>query len=191
MAIRPVRLLGDPILRTRCEPVKRVRSPAVRVVADDLQDTLQSLKQRHGFGRGLAASQIGAPIRVIYLETDKPWFLINPEIVDVGTHDFLVWDDCFSIPGLVVRVQRAYHIKVSYLDMAGHTQVIEADGELAELLQHEIDHLDGVLIVDRPSGLDPFCFREEWEKLYEATDRYGPPALRAEITAEQFSPIAH
>jgi peptide deformylase len=189
MAVRPVRLLGDPILRSRCEPVKYVRSPAVRVVADDLQDTLRSLKARHGFGRGLAAPQIGAPLRILYVEIDQPWFLINPEIVDIGTRDFQVWDDCFSIPDLFVRVQRAYTVRVSYLDLAGREQTVEAQGDLAELLQHEIDHLDGILTVDRPVGLDPFCLRQEWKKYY--TNRCGSPALRAEVTAEHFSPIAH
>lgn len=188
MAIRPVRLLGDPILRTRCEPVKRVRSPAVRVVADDLQDTLRHLQSEHGFGRGLAAPQIGAPLRIIYIETDKPWFLVNPEIVDVGTQDFLVWDGCFSIPDLLVRVQRSYRIKVSYADLSGREQTIEAEGELAELLQHEIDHLDGVLTVDRPVGLDPFCLRNEWRKVYTPEERYSPPSPRAEVTGEHFIP---
>ena len=178
MAIRPVRLLGDPILRARCEPVKNVRSPAVRVVADDLQDTLRHLKQEHGWGRGLAAPQIGAPMRIIYVETDEPRIMINPEIQDIGTYDFLVWDDCFSVPDLLVQVQRAYHVQVTYTDLAGKPQTIEAEGEMAELLQHEIDHLDGVLNVDRPVGLDPFCFREEWERNYAEQGRYGEPTPR-------------
>ena len=181
MAVRPVRQLGDPILRARCELVKALRSPAVRVVADDLQDTLRDLKAVHGWGRGLAAPQIGAPLRVVYLETPKPCFLVNPEIVDIGTEDFTVWDDCFSIPDLFVRVQRAYHVRVAYSDLAGRQHEIDADGDLAELLQHEIDHLDGVLMVDRPTGLDPFCLREEWEKHYAGSGRYGEPQARETV----------
>jgi peptide deformylase len=181
MAIRPVRLLGDPILRARCEPVNKVRSPAVRVVADDLQDTLRDLKQQHGKGRGLSAPQIGAPMRVVYIETDRPWFLVNPEIVDIGTRDFAVWDDCFSIPGLRVRVQRSYRVQVAYTDLAGRGHTVDAEGELAELLQHEIDHLDGVLIVDRPTGLDPFCLEAEWQKHYASEGRCGEPALRETV----------
>lgn len=178
MAIRPVRLLGDPILRALCDPVRAVRSPAIRVVTDDLQDTLRDLRRRHGMGRGLAGPQIGAPLRVVYVEVDEPWLLINPEIVDVGTHDFLVWDDCFSIPGLMVRVQRAHRIKVRYVDAVGKSQMVEAEGALAELLQHELDHLDGVLIVDRPAGLDPFCLREEWDKHYAHEGRLSEPIER-------------
>jgi peptide deformylase len=178
-----VRLLGDPILRARCELVKKPRSAAVRVVADDLQDTLRALKQEHRRGRGLAAPQIGAPMRLIYLETDRPWFLVNPEIIDIGPEDFAVWDDCFSIPGLLVRVQRAHSVTVSYHDLAGNTHTIDAEGDLAELLQHEIDHLDGVLMIDRPAGLDPFCLREEWEKHYAADGRYGEPIPRETVHA--------
>jgi peptide deformylase len=189
MAVRPVRQLGDPILRARCEPVKHVRSPAVRIVADDLQDTLRHLREAQGRGRGLAAPQIGAPIRLIYIEADEPWFLVNPEIVDIGTQDFLVWDDCFSMPHLLVRVQRAYGIKLTYYDLTGKEQTVEAEGTLAELLQHEIDHLDGVLMVDRPVGLDPFCLRSEWEKHYAAEGPYSEPQSRSMITGEHPIPI--
>lgn len=178
MAVRAIRLLGDPVLRAECEPIAKPRSAAVRMVADDLQETLGELKSRFGMGRGLSAPQIGAPLRIIYLEIDKPWFLVNPSVIDIDTDDFWVWDDCFSIPNLLVRVQRAYHIRVSYQDIKGKSHTIDASGDLAELLQHEIDHLDGVLTVDRPFGLDPFCLREEWNKHYAHEGRYGEPALR-------------
>ncbi len=178
MAVRPVRRLGDPILRSECEPIQHPQSAAIRIVADDLQETLRDLRQRHGMGRGLAAPQIGAPLRLIYIETSQPSFLINPEIVEIGTEDFLVWDDCFSIPHLLVRVQRAYRIEVSYQDLSGRIHTLDAEGPIAELLQHEIDHLDGVLTVDRATGLDPFCVREEWNKNYAAEGRYSKPIPR-------------
>jgi peptide deformylase len=122
-------------------------------------------------------------MRLIYLEIDKPCFLVNPEIVDIGTRDFAVWDDCFSIPDLLVRVQRAYRVKVTYVDLAGRKHTVDAEGELAELLQHEIDHLDGVLMVDRPEGLDPFCLREEWQKHYASEGPYGEPSPRESLSA--------
>ncbi len=165
-------------MRALCDPVENVRSPAVRVVTDDLQDTLEDLKARHGMGRALSAPQIGAPIRVVHVQIDEPWFLINPEIVDVGNHDFLVWDDCFSVPGLFIRVQRAYRIRVRYQDLRGKTCTVDAEGDLGELLQHEIDHLDGVLMIDRPVGLDPFCLREEWNKHYAIEGRRSEPIER-------------
>lgn len=178
MTIHRIRLLGDPILRARCEPVANPRSPAVRVVADDLRDTLRDWQSRHGTGRAIAAPQIGAPIRLVHVEIDRPWTLVNPEIVDVGEQDFPVWDDCFSIPNLMVRVQRAYRVTVRYQDLSGAEHTVELQRDLAELLQHEIDHLDGVLAVDRASGLDPFCLHEEWNRHYAAQGRYGPPTTR-------------
>ena len=178
MAIRPIQLLGSPALRAHCEPVANVRSPAVRVVGDDLQETFRDLRSRHGYGRGLSAPQIGAPIRIVYIELDEPLLLINPSIVDIGKRDVHVWDDCFSIPGLLVRVQRANRIKLEYEDLSGKRQQVEAEGALAELLQHEIEHLDGVLIVDHPVGLDPFCIREEWNKHYAGAGKYSEPFER-------------
>ncbi len=178
MAIRPIQLLGAPILRADCERVANPKAAAARVVADDLQETLRDLKARHGMGRGLAAPQIGAPLRIVYVEAPDPLFLINPEVSDIGTHDFFVWDDCFSIPNLLVQVQRAFRIRVRYEDLRGKAHEIEAEGDLAELLQHEIEHLDGVLMLDHPAGLDPFCLREEWNKHYSAAGRYGAPFER-------------
>jgi len=178
MTIHRIRLLGDPVLRAKCRPVTTPRSAAVRVVVDDMRETLGDLQGRHGFGRAIAAPQIGAPIRVLYVELDEPWVMINPEIVDVGTEDFLVWDDCFSFIELMVRVQRAHRIKVRFHDLNGKQHVLELEREAAELLQHEIDHLDGVLAVDRPASLDPFCLREEWNKHYAARGRWGNPAPR-------------
>ena len=181
MAVRRIRQLGDPILRARCALVTNPRSPAVRIVADDLRDTLRDWREKHQSGRGLAAPQVGAPIRMVHVELpDRRWTLVNPEITDVGDQDFLVWDDCFSFPDLLVRVQRAYHVTVQYQALSGDTRVLEAEGSLAELLQHEIDHLDGVLAVDRATGIDPFCLREEWEKHWAAQGRYGSPAPREE-----------
>lgn len=178
MAVHRIRLLGDPVLRSKCAPVSRPRSLAVQVVADELRETLRDWQARHGYGRAIAAPQIGAPIRVIHIEVDRPWTLVNPEIVDVGDTDFTVWDDCFCFPDLMVRVSRAYQVRVRYHDLSGRQHTIEAERDLAELLQHEIDHLDGVLAVDRATGLDPFCLREEWNRHWGAQGRYGEPTPR-------------
>ncbi|MBL8985664.1 MAG: peptide deformylase [Gemmatimonadales bacterium] len=178
MTIHRIRLLGDPVLRTKCEPISQPTSSAVRMIVDDLRETLRDWQSRFGNGRAIAAPQIGAPVRIVYVEMDRPWPLINPEIVDIGTDDFSVWDDCFSFPNLLVRVQRAYRIKVRYQDMKGDTHEIDLEGDRAELLQHEIDHLDGVLAVDRAHGADPFCLREEWSRWYTSKDRHGDPEPR-------------
>ncbi len=180
MTIHRIRLLGDPVLRTRCETIAQPGSAAVRMIIDDLRDTLRDWQSRFGTGRAIAAPQIGAPVRIVYVEMDRPWPLINPEIVDIGTEDFTVWDDCFSFPNLMIRVQRAYRIRVRYQDLKGNAQEVDLEGDRAELLQHEIDHLDGVLAVDRADGMDPFCLREEWNRWYTSGERYGEPAPRHE-----------
>ncbi|MGH7568775.1 MAG: peptide deformylase [Gemmatimonadales bacterium] len=179
MAVRRIRQLGDPVLRIRCERVQDARSPATRLVADDLRDTLRAAKKKYRMGRAIAASQIGAPVRIVMVEVDKRrWVMVNPEIIDIGPEDFAVWDDCFSFPNLLVRVTRAYTITVVYQDLKGKTQRLDLEGPMSELIQHEIDHLDGILAVDRVTGLDPFSFRSEWEKLHDAAERYGPPRPR-------------
>ncbi|HEU4828112.1 MAG TPA: peptide deformylase [Gemmatimonadales bacterium] len=186
MTIHRIRLLGDPILRADCETISRTSSTAVRVILDDMRETLNDWQSRFGSGRGIAAPQIGAPVRMVYIEMEKPWVLINPEIVDIGNEDFSVWDDCFSFPNLLVRVSRSYRIRVRYQDLKGEWHEDDLEGDRAELVQHELDHLDGVLAVDRPHGLDPFCLREEWHRLHGERGRYGPPEFR---TAAYSTPL--
>jgi len=179
MAVRRIRQLGDPSLRIRCEGVHNPKSAATRLVADDLRDTLAAAKRKYKMGRALAAPQIGAPVRIVFVQVDKQrWIMVNPEITDVGADDFLVWDDCFSFPNLLVRVTRAYQATLTYTDLKGKQRTMQLEGPMAELLQHEIDHLDGILALDRASGLDPFAFRSEWEKLHDQAERYGPPTPR-------------
>jgi len=140
MAVRRIRQLGDPVLRARCERVHDPMSAATRLIADDLRDTLRAAKRKYRMGRALAASQIGAPVRIVFVEVDKQrWTMINPEITDVGPDDFLVWDDCFSFPNLLVRVTRAYTATLTYTDLKGKQHTMQLDGPMSELLQHEID----------------------------------------------------
>jgi peptide deformylase len=179
MAVRRIRQLGDPVLRARCEPVQDPKSAATRLIADDLRDSLRAARKRHRMGRALAAPQIGAPVRIVFVEFEKQrWTMINPEITDVGHEDFLVWDDCLCFPNLLVRVSRAYRVTLGYIDLKGKPHTMELEGAMAELLQHEIDHLDGILAVDRAAGLDPFSSRTEWEKLHDPSERYEQPRSR-------------
>jgi len=179
MASRRIRLLGDPILRTRCEPVKDYKSAATRLIADDLRDTLRAARKKHHMGRAVAAPQIGAPVRIVFVEGEKQrWTMVNPEITDVGPEDFEVWDNCFCFPNLLVRVTRAWQATLSYTDLKGKAHTMQLEGPMAELLQHEIDHLDGILAVDRAVGHDAFAYRSEWEKLHEESERYGPRTPR-------------
>ena len=148
-----------------------------------MRETLRDWQSRFGSGRAIAAPQIGAPVRMIYVEMDKPWPLINPEIVDIGTEDFSVWDDCFSFPNLLVQCLARVPDSRPVPGHQGEWHEVDLEGDRAELLQHEIDHLDGVLAVDRPHGLDPFCLREEWNRIHAPAGRYGPPEPRTESLA--------
>src|SRR5437879_11792080 len=99
MAVRRIRQLGDPVLRARCERVHDPMSAATRLIADDLRDTLRAARRKYRMGRALAASQIGAPVRIVFVEIDEQrWTMVNPEIPDVGPEDVLVWDDSFPLP---------------------------------------------------------------------------------------------
>ncbi|HTX17878.1 MAG TPA: peptide deformylase [Bacteroidota bacterium] len=149
MAVRRIRLLGDPILRTKCRPVKDVKSSSSRALARDLRDTLNDFRKRRRFGRGIAAPQIGKPVRMIYIKPKGLGALLNPTITKRSKGTFELWDDCFSFPELLVRVRRYRSIRVTYVDEEGTPRSISATGKLSELLQHEIDHLDGILALDR------------------------------------------
>src|SRR5437764_13054657 len=109
MAVRRIRQLGDPILRIRCERVQNPKSAATRLVADDLRDSLAVARKKYKMGRALAAPQIGAPVRIVFVQMDKQrWTMINPAITDIGPNACLAWDDCFWFPNLPVRVTLAY-----------------------------------------------------------------------------------
>src|SRR5207249_776411 len=138
--------------------------------------SLAIARKKYKMGRALAAPQIGAPVRIVFVQMDKQrWTMINPEITDVGRDDFLVWDDCFSFPNLLVRVTRAYQITVSYTDLKGKQHTMEVEGPMAELLQHEIDHLDGTRAAARARGVDPSACGWEGEKGPTPGERYGTP----------------
>jgi peptide deformylase len=181
MAVLNVLLLGNPKLHEVSHPVKMHDVSNLKGLIKDLHDTLMDFKRRTHTGRAIAAPQIGAPLRIVHVEMGQPWSLINPEIVNVGEEDFVVWDDCFSFPNLLVRVSRAHRIRIKYEDVKGRTHFADLEGDRAELLQHELDHLDGVLAVDRPHGLDPFCLREEWNRLHSLSGRYGHPEPRSAL----------
>jgi peptide deformylase len=157
--------LGDPLLRAVSTPVA---TPAeADGVFRDLRDTLHEFQRTHGFGRGISAVQIGVPKRLIYIELDgRAYCLRNPEYEWQSEEKFEMWDDCFSFPHLMVRLVRSVAVRVRYRDESDAVATIEAKDAFSELLQHEIDHLDGVLAVDRALDRDSFCTREEYLRRY-------------------------
>jgi peptide deformylase len=168
MGSRQILQLGNPMLWQDSSPVADAQSAETRDVVRDLSDTLAGFREATGYGRGIAAPQIGVLKRVVFIRMQPAGFcgpLINPEIAWSSEARMELWDDCFSFPDLMVRVSRASQIRVHYQDDRGFEQTIEAEGDLSELLQHEIDHLDGILAVQRAVSPQAFATRAEWERM--------------------------
>lgn len=170
MALRPILVLPEPLLRKVSDPVPEVDA-AVRALVDDMFETMYEAP-----GIGLAAIQIGVPKRIVTIDLarkEEPparQVFINPEIVwaseDLSSYE----EGCLSIPSLYEEVERPARIRVRYLDVDGKPQEIEADGLLATCLQHEIDHLEGKLFVDRLSRLKRERALKRWQKARREND---------------------
>ena len=177
MPIRPVRQLGDPLLREKAATVENVAAREIRELIQDLSDTLAHWRVETGYGRGIAAPQLGVLQRVIFLQLPaaESWALINPEIIEHSPQKIVVWDACLSFLSIFMQVERHRRITIRYQNLSGDTLEFEAgdDRNLSELLQHEIDHLDGILAIDRVVDLKSICTREEFEKRYRDASPYA------------------
>jgi peptide deformylase len=153
MALREIIKLPDKRLRLRSEPIKRIDA-AIHKLVDDLFETMYEAP-----GIGLAAIQIGVPKRVVTMDLSKkeddhkPQTFINPEVIWKSAETSKYEEGCLSIPEFYEEVERPAQVKVKYLDIDGNAQEIEASGLLATCLQHEIDHINGVLFIDYISKL--------------------------------------
>lgn len=174
MAVLTVRRYGDPVLRRRAEPVREV-TPEIRSLVADMIDTMYD-----EVGIGLAAPQIGVSLRLIVVADDASRTaraLVNPAIVEQGGN-VTAEEGCLSIPGIFAPVTRAAWVNVEAADLDGRPVRLEARGLLARVFQHELDHLDGVLFIDRlePLARDRIKRRIKKEGLSETT-RPGTLAL--------------
>jgi peptide deformylase len=153
MAVQEILLLGNPLLWEPAREVLAFAAPETRATVEDLGETLADFRLRHGFGRAIAAPQIGRRERIIFVNMADGSFgpapLINPRLIRASAEMIELWDDCFSFPDLLVRVRRHLEIEVAYQDRDGGRHTLVARQDLAELLQHEMDHLDGILATDR------------------------------------------
>ncbi|HEY8475447.1 MAG TPA: peptide deformylase [Chloroflexota bacterium] len=148
MAVRPILLADNPILRQKSKKVKRIDA-SIQQLIDDLIDTMRAAP-----GVGLAAPQIGVLQRVIVVEVDeKLTVLINPELVS-ASGEWEPEEGCLSLPGYYANVKRAWAVTVRGKDRKGKDVKIKAEGLFAQALQHEIDHLNGILFIDRLESLD-------------------------------------
>ncbi|MDP3059094.1 MAG: peptide deformylase [bacterium] len=167
MTIRHIKQLGDSALRCICERVaeSELNSPDLLTLIEDMHDTLIDFQNTHKTGRGIAAPQIGSNKRIIVIET--PQFsltLINPTIISNSSDKFMVWDSCFSYWGIVFEVQRAREVIVSYCATDGSSHLLRATDDLAELIQHEVEHLDGVLAIDHLVAPGTMLTHSEYQK---------------------------
>src|SRR5687768_2576166 len=172
MTVRRVLQLGDPTLRMAAAWVDDPTSARVATAIDDLRETLAHWRATTGYGRGIAAPQIGVLARIIFLNVDRPSPMINPEIVARSPETMVVWDACLSFLSIFFQVTRSCWIDVRYQDLSSGWHEFRAEGDLSELLQHEIDHLDGVLALDRMTDVRTMCVREEFEKRYRGESPY-------------------
>jgi peptide deformylase len=174
MALLPIITLPDPVLRKMSARVERVDDD-LRRLADDMLETMYDAP-----GVGLAAVQVGIPRRLIVVDTSgkdeerSPLVLINPEILELGSDMRLHEEGCLSIPDVRVEIERPGALRVRYLDREGKQQELQAEGLLATAIQHEIDHLNGRLIIDFLSRLKRDIIVRKFKKQARGADPAGP-----------------
>ena len=155
-------LLGNPILHEVSQPILKGELADMKPVVQDLHDILFEFKARfahYGAFRGIAAPQIGVMKRLIYVYIDQPIVFINPILTDLSEETFEVWDDCMCFPNLLVKLRRHVSCSIRYLDVDWQPKTMFFAGSLSELIQHEHDHLDGILSTQKAIDKDSFRWR--------------------------------
>jgi peptide deformylase len=175
MSILKVARMGHPVLRARAKALDRatLTSPVVQKLIDDMMETMS---EYHGVG--LAAPQVHEGVRVFVASLDmergdeptEPIAIINPEITPVGNDIVEDWEGCLSIPDVRGKVPRHREVKVKALDRHGDRIELRARGFSARVIQHETDHLDGVLFFDRMRGFETLTFLDEYSRYWAKTE---------------------
>ncbi len=164
MAVLPVKIYGEKVLRKNAEPVSKI-TPELKKLAEDMLETMYAAP-----GIGLAAPQVGESIRLMVVdvregeEPQNPYIFFNPEIVE-KKGSYIDEEGCLSFPGIYANVPRFEEIEVSALNENGEEFQIKADGMLARCIQHELDHLNGVLFIDKLSPTDKLLLKSKLKKL--------------------------
>lgn len=152
-------VLGDPRLYETCDPIVKEELPLVKEWVKDLDNVMSEIRAKYNFGRAIAAPQLGVMKRLIYMNIDSPVVFINPEFTYLSEDMFEVWDDCMSFPQLLVKVKRHKSAVITYLDEQWQPREMRLNDDLAELLQHEYDHLNGILCTMRAIDEKSFKWR--------------------------------
>ncbi|MEM6813019.1 MAG: peptide deformylase [Bacteroidota bacterium] len=151
--------LGNPLLYKKCEPVVKAELPLLNEWVGDLANAMTEIRDTYGFGRGIAAPQLGIMKRLVYIDLGTPRIIVNPEIIYMSDEIFELWDDCMSFPNLLVKVKRHKHLTLRYRDENWKIKEWNASNDASELVQHEYDHLDGILCTMRAIDEKSFKWR--------------------------------
>lgn len=157
---REILLLGNPALYEISEEVKEEELELLRPVFEDMFDCIRGIRRDYGFGRAIAAPQIGIKKRLICMLTDQPRVIINPTLEPVGDELMELWDDCMSFPKLLVRVRRCRRCILRYRDENWQPQELLMEDGMSELIQHEYDHLNGILATMRAVHSKSFAMKK-------------------------------
>ena len=157
---REILLLGNPALYEISEEVKEEELELLRPVFEDMFDCIRGIRRDYGFGRAIAAPQIGIKKRLICMLTDQPRVIINPTLEPVGDELMELWDDCMSFPKLLVRVRRCRRCILRYRDENWQPQELVMEDGMSELIQHEYDHLNGILATMRAVDSKSFAMKK-------------------------------
>jgi len=149
MAVSTILLLGNPLLYEKTTRVKQQEIKKLLPKIDLMFETVLDFRKKYGVGRAIAAPQIGLLKRIICLNIDKPVAMINPELTNLSEEMFEIWDDCMSFPNLLVQVMRHKKLTITFYDINWQKHTWDLEDDLAELIQHEYDHLDGILATQR------------------------------------------
>ena len=141
--------LGNPQLYEISEKITETEYPLVAGWVRDLHDTLMAYRGQYGAGRAVAAPQIGVKKRLLYAYMGEPYVFVNPVLTFPDDETYVLMDDCMSFPGLMVRVERHKRADIAYLDAHFEPRTMHLGGDFSELLQHEYDHLVGILATMR------------------------------------------
>ena len=158
--VSDILLLGDPRLYEVCEPILNEELSSVSDWQASLHEAMEDVRRKYGFGRAIAAPQLGIMKRLVYMNIDQPKVLINPVIIEKSEELIQLWDDCMSFPQLLVRVSRHKKITLKYFDEHWNEHQWTLEDDLSELLQHELDHLDGILCIMRAIDNQSFKWRK-------------------------------
>lgn len=152
-------LLGNPLLYQVSEPILESELKFVPTWVADLDNVMKQIRARYKFGRGIAAPQLGIMKRLIYVKVDKPLVIINPVLSNLSDEMFELWDDCMCFPNLLVRLKRHKSLTITFRDEHWQMQQLHLENDLSELIQHEYDHLEGVLCTMRAMDEKSFKWR--------------------------------